>query len=109
MKNSLSKKLGARIRELREARKIKQVDLAEILEMEPTNLSKLENGNQLPKEENIEKIATALGVKISSLFEFEHKQPTEKLKSEIYEIIETLSPSELEFAYKTLINIKLLK
>ncbi len=109
MKNSLSKKLGARIRELREAKKIKQVELAETLNMEPSNLSKLENGNQLPKEENIEKIAAALDVKICDLFDFEHKKDYGNLKADIYDILDTLSQSELEFTYKILINMKILK
>ena len=51
----LSKLLGQRIKDLRKRNKLTQVDLAVIIGMETTNLCKLENGGQLPKEENIEK------------------------------------------------------
>lgn len=109
MNTSLSKKLGLRIKEIRESKKIKQVDLAEMINMEPSNLSKLENGNQLPKEENITKIAEALDVKVYELFDFEHKKSSTTLKNEIQDIINNLTQKELEFTYKFLVNLKILK
>ena len=45
---TLSKLVGKRIRELREEKNIKQVELAEMIDMGPTNLSKLEKGVHLP-------------------------------------------------------------
>ena len=58
----LSKKVGKRIRELREKQNIKQYELAEMLEMVPSNLTRIENGYQMPKEDNISKIANCLGI-----------------------------------------------
>ena len=49
--STLSMQVGKRIKELREARNLKQVELAELIDMEATNLSKLEKGAHLPKEE----------------------------------------------------------
>ena len=54
--STLSVQVGKRIKELREAKKLKQVQLAELIDMEATNLSKLEKGLHLPKEENLKKI-----------------------------------------------------
>ena len=49
---NLSKKVGRRIKQLRESLKIKQFELAEMLDMEPSNLTRIESGYQMPKEEN---------------------------------------------------------
>lgn len=102
----LSKKLGQRIKEIRERQNIKQIELAEIIEMEPSNLSKLENGNQLPKEENLEKIAKALNVDIKELFDFGHIKTSEELLEVIISALKTYTKSELEFVYKFLIGLK---
>ena len=68
----LSKLLGQRIKELRKRNNMTQAALAEIIGMETTNLCKLENGGQIPKEENIEKIARTLKVNIKDNFELKN-------------------------------------
>lgn len=102
----LSIKLGQRIKEIREGLNMKQVELAEIIDMEPSNLSKLENGNQLPKEENIEKIATALKVEIKDLFDFGHLQTHEELLNCIITTLQTAETTELEFIYKVINSMR---
>ena len=54
--STLSMQVGKRIKELREAKGMKQVELADLIDMEATNLSKLEKGVHLPKEDNLNKI-----------------------------------------------------
>ena len=71
---NLSKKVGRRIKQLRESLKIKQFELAEMLDMEPSNLTRIESGYQMPKEENLVKIAGILGVKEKDLFDFGEEQ-----------------------------------
>ena len=66
--STLSMQVGKRIKELREAKGMKQVELADLIDMEATNLSKLEKGVHLPKEDNLNKITNALGVEIKDLF-----------------------------------------
>ena len=68
--------------------------------METTNLCKLENGAQLPKEENIEKIALALQVEIKELFDFGHVKNRTVLEQELIEIIKKASQKDLEMYYK---------
>ena len=50
----LSEIIGKRNKEIRESKNIKQVQLAEMVDMEPTNLSKLEKGIHLPKKEKLQ-------------------------------------------------------
>ena len=96
----LSKLLGQRIKELRKRNKMTQAALAEIIGMETTNLCKLENGGQLPKEENIEKIAKALKVNVKDLFDFGHMKSRQSIQDELIQIIETANRKDLEMYYK---------
>ena len=66
----ISKKLGLRIKELREKQGYTQLKLAEILNMEASNLSKIERGVQIPKEESLEKLAQAFNVNLRDLFDY---------------------------------------
>lgn len=96
----LSKFLGQRIKELRKRNGLTQAALAELIGMETTNLCKLENGGQLPKEENIEKIAKALKVNIKELFDFGHMRSKNFLQEELIQLIKDANRKELELYYK---------
>ena len=103
---NLSKQLGLRIKELRKRQKLTQAQLAELIGMETTNLCKLENGGQLPKEENIEKLAKFLNVEIKELFEFGHLKTPQELRNEIIETINCASDRDLETYYQIIFAIK---
>jgi len=96
----LSKLLGQRIKEIRKLRGMTQAQLAEKIGMETTNLCKLENGGQLPKEENIEKIALILNIEYRDLFNFGHLKSKEELQNELINIIKTSDAPKLEMYYK---------
>lgn len=98
--DNLSKKVGKRIRQIRELKGIKQCDLAEQLNMEPSNLTRIENGYQFPKEKNLSKIADILGVEVKELFEFPEELEKAQMTNKIIEIFKELSEKELEFLYK---------
>ena len=93
---NLSKKVGRRIKQLRESLKIKQFELAEMLDMEPSNLTRIESGYQMPKEENLVKIAGILGVKEKDLFDFGEEQNKEELIQKINSLLEQCDKPELE-------------
>lgn len=103
---NLSKQLGLRIKELRKRQKLTQSQLAELIGMETTNLCKLENGGQLPKEENIEKIAKYLNVEIKELFEFGHLKTTDELRDELITLIRAACPKELELYYRLITSVR---
>lgn len=98
----LSKKVGQKIKQIREARKIKQYALAEQLMMEPSNLTRIESGYQLPKEENLIKIARALNVEIKDLFDFNKRNTKDYLKKRVINIIDNFDSKELDFIYNFL-------
>jgi transcriptional regulator, XRE family len=107
--STLSMQVGKRIKELREARNLKQVELAELIDMEATNLSKLEKGVHLPKEDNLNKITSALNVDIKELFDFGHLKSREELVSDINTLFEQSTLEEIQFFHKILMSYKELK
>ena len=105
MKKRFSEKLGLRIRELREGFGMKQYELADKLNMERSNLTRIESGIQRPNDENLEKIAEILNVDVMELFNFNHIKTREMLIKEITNSLKKLDEKELSFLYKTVNNI----
>ena len=103
---NLSKQVGKRIKELREAQNMKQVELAEFLEIEPTNLSKIENGVYFPREDKLRKIASKLNVEIKDLFDIDHIQKRSDILNSISNILNNCNDNELAFCYKVLKSFK---
>lgn len=101
----ISKKLGLRIKELREKQGYTQLKLAEILNMEASNLSKIERGVQIPKEESLEKLAQAFNVNLLDLFDYEHFTDKSLLISKINKILESSDIETVQRYYKILINL----
>ena len=102
----LSKKLfGARIKELREKTGLNQEKLAEMVGMEARHLSRIETGKSFTTIENISKLAQALGVNISSLFEFDHKNEKDLLIKKIDLYLHSADEKQVEIAYKIIKSI----
>jgi len=106
MNTQLSKKLGLRIRELRIAKGYKQAVLADLLNMERSNLTRIENGKQRPNDENIVKLAQILNVEVKDLFDFDHFDEKSVLISKITNFINDAEAPDLEFIYKTITNLE---
>ena len=101
----LTTALGQRIKELRKAKKLTQAQLSEAIGMETTNLCKLENGGQLPKEENIEKIASVLEVSIKDLFDFNHLKSRDILENELISAIKNASDKDVELYHRIVFSL----
>ena len=67
--SELAKSIGQRIRNHRTAAGLSQEKLAELSGCHPTYIGQLERGEKNATIESIDKIATALGVSLSKLFE----------------------------------------
>jgi transcriptional regulator with XRE-family HTH domain len=64
----IKKAFGKRLRELREARGLTQEGLAHEAGLDRTYISSVERGERNISLENIERLASALGVKINNFF-----------------------------------------
>ncbi|MCM1338487.1 MAG: helix-turn-helix domain-containing protein [Muribaculaceae bacterium] len=106
---SCKKLLGKRIKELRKRNRITQEQLSELIGLEPNHISKIESGIHFPQPDKLELIAKIFRVSVMELFDYEHKQSNEYIKQKISEWLKTASDKEVEYIYKTILNIKDLK
>lgn len=67
---TITQRLGSRVKKLREHKKMSQLDLSQRAHLDLTTVNEVENGNREPMLKTIWKIANALDVKISELFDF---------------------------------------
>ncbi|MCR5260360.1 MAG: helix-turn-helix domain-containing protein [Candidatus Gastranaerophilales bacterium] len=102
----LKTNFGKRVKELRKSRGLTQEQLAGLIDIEPPNISKLENGNHFPLPDNIEKISKALNVHIKDLFDFEHYDEKQVLLDKINDYLQKADSKELEFIYKMIENLQ---
>ena len=100
----LKKKLGKRIKEIRLSRNIPQEYVAEVLGINPSNYSRIETGYSYPRSENLEKICEVLEVSPKELFDFEHLEDIESIRSELVSIINS-NDELLRLAYKFVKNL----
>lgn len=80
---TLKIQLGKKIQLLRKQKKMTQEKFAELIGIDPKNVSKIENGNNYPAPETIVSIAKALGVDVYELFVFENEIAYDAMKQEI--------------------------
>lgn len=97
--------LGARIKELRKGKGLTQQQLAEMIEIDPKHLSKIEVGNSYPSMYNLEKITKALNVKMQDLFKFEHHKNRKELIKAITEMLNSANDDAVKLTYKILSEI----
>ena len=79
----LKKELGKNIQKYRKLNKITQEKLAEIIEVEINSISSIETGRYFPSPENLVKIANALNVSLSELFNFKEDISCESFVEDI--------------------------
>jgi len=79
----LKKELGHRIQSFRKKRKLTQEKFAELISIDPKNVSKIENGNHYPSTETLLAIAKALEVDIYELFIFGKEIPLNTMRQEL--------------------------
>ena len=65
----------------RSSLKLKQSDLAELINLSTTQISRIETGASNPSNDTVEKIASALGVSVEELYKDPNEQKTETRKT----------------------------
>ncbi len=94
-----SELLGLKIKELRKQKRMTQEQLAEIVGLDIGYISKLEVGRNFPKIGTLEKIANALNVELSQLFQFTPIKDTD-FKTEILNIYDKLNKDKQYTLYR---------
>lgn len=100
----LKKLLGERIKRLRKSRNFTQEQLAEIIEIAPRNLSRIEVGESFVTAETLEKLLYALNVTAEELFAYEYIRESKDLLADIYTYLDTIKndKSQLEKVYRAI-------
>ena len=96
--------LGKRLRELRKKYGINQEKLAELVNVDPTTISNIENGKNYPSLSNLENILSILNCTFTEVFDFEHKKNTADLTEEIINCLKR-NPDKVEDFYKIVIAL----
>lgn len=101
--NDFNKKLGLKIKKLRERRKLTREKLGEMAEISDRFIYDIETGQKGISAETLYKLSRALNVTSDYLL-FEAEENKNEL-SYVTEILKNLSPSELESVEKIILEI----
>ena len=101
--NDFNKKLGLKIKKLRERRKLTREKLGEMAEISDRFIYDIETGQKGISAETLYKLSRALNITSDYLL-FEVEENKNEL-SYVTEILKNLSPSELESVEKIILEI----
>jgi transcriptional regulator with XRE-family HTH domain len=89
--------IGARLRELREERKLSQGDITEVIGLPRSYISRIENGHATPSLETLQRLAAALDVPFYRLFYTGQDVPNGRpLRQSLEEMAEDTGPAGSE-------------
>ena len=102
--SDIKTKLGKRIQEIRKKKGMSQEKLAELVGIEPNNISRIEKGKNYPTPENIAKIARALDKEVYELYLFNHFKPYEEIRLELINALQDENTARLLYKFYSTIN-----
>ncbi len=105
--SEIAKVIGQRIRNYRTKKGLSQEKLAELAGCHPTYIGQLERGEKNATLESIEKIAAALDVSLSKLFDKlgGNDNAAQDIPLKCYEFLSVKSKEEQEQLYKILLEM----
>lgn len=100
----VKKSFGEKVKRLRKKRNLTQEQLAEMIDISPRNLSKIEVGECFVKAETLEKLLAALNISTEELFANDHIKTNSELIERINFYINSAKDDKktLEIIYKIL-------
>ena len=100
------KLLGARIKELRKLRALSQERLAEMIDIDPKHISRIEVGRSFPSMDTLTAMAKSLQVEIKDFFEFAHqKKSSQELTKAICSLLKEAEEERLRLILKVVRSI----
>ena len=100
MKKDIKLLFGLKVKEYRIKNGLKQCQLADLVDVDPKHISRIEAGGSFPSSELIGRLATALKIEPKDLFEFYHLQNEKDFKKNITAMLDKLSKENLSLVYK---------
>lgn len=101
---SVKKLLGEKVKRLGKMRGYTQEQFAEMIDITPRNLCRIESGESFVASETLDRILFALNVPADILFSFEHLRDEKELLADIYTYIDRIkqNPKQLERIHRML-------
>lgn len=103
--SEIAKIVGQRVRNYRIEKGLSQEKLAELSGCHPTYIGQVERGEKNATLESIEKIASAMEVPLSKLFEKMGEDASDSIPMKCYELVASKSKVEQEHLYKMLVEM----
>lgn len=104
--SELSKLIGQRIRNYRTNLRLSQERLAELSGCHPTYIGQVERGEKNATLDSIDKIASAIGIPLSQLFEkIGSGERSDNIPLKCYEFLAAKTEAEQKHLYQLLIEI----
>ena len=104
--NNLKNLFGKRLKLLRKSKGISQEVFAEMININPRNLSRIETGQTFPTTENLEKIINSLECTPSALFDFDAYKSIDEIKQELLSKINSMETAKTILIYKFMKTIE---
>lgn len=92
--------LGARIQEIRKLQGLKQAELAELLDIDPKHMSKIECGRCFPSFELLDKIAAQLNRPVAWFLDLEHLENREVLTEKLIQQLRSMPEDKFRQVYR---------
>lgn len=101
------KLLGARIKELRKLRGLSQEKLAELVDIDPKHVSRIEVGGSYPSIDTLAVMAKSLQVELKDFFEFGHhrKKSVTEITKEISAMLRETDSEKVRLILKVVRSI----
>lgn len=100
--NDIAKIIGQRIRNYRTQKGLSQEKLAELAGCHPTYIGQLERGEKNATLESVEKIASAMDISLSELFDKLGKSGGDNIAAKCYDLVASKNEAEQKQLYKML-------
>ena len=100
--SDIAKIIGQRIRNYRTQKGLSQEKLAELAGCHPTYIGQLERGEKNATLESVEKIASAMDISLSELFDKLGKSGSNNIAAKCYDLVTSKNVAEQEQLYKML-------
>ncbi len=100
--SDIAKIIGQRIRNYRTQKGLSQEKLAELAGCHPTYIGQLERGEKNATLESVEKIASAMDISLSELFDKLGKNGGNNIAAKCYDLVASKNEAEQKQLYKML-------
>ncbi len=100
--SDIAKIIGQRIRNYRTQKGLSQEKLAELAGCHPTYIGQLERGEKNATLESVEKIASAMDISLSELFNKLGKSGGDNIAAKCYDLVASKNEAEQKQLYKML-------